>query len=70
MFLHWLRYIASKTAGWSFCAPQVHLDTTFPHQFADVFVGERIAEISAHAQNNHFSRIFAAFERIVRVDRH
>src|SRR5712664_3787361 len=48
----------------------IHLDTTFGHQFADVFVGERIPEIPAHAQNDHFSRVLAPFERIVRVDRH
>src|SRR5580704_11611090 len=51
-------------------ATGVHLDATFGHQFGDVLVGERIPEIPAHAQNDHFSRELAPFERIVRVNRH
>ena len=44
----------------------IHLDATFGHQLGDVFVGERIPKIPAHAQNDHFPRILASFERIVR----
>src|SRR5258708_7406875 len=51
-------------------AAGIHLDTTFGQQFGDVLVGERIPEIPAHAQNDHFSRVLAPFERIVQVDRH
>src|SRR3984957_7764747 len=51
-------------------AAGVHLNTPFGHHFADVLIGERVAEIPAHAQNDHFSRILAPFERIARVDRH
>src|SRR5260370_242061 len=51
-------------------AAGIHLDTTFGHQFGDALVGERIPEIPAHAQNDHFSRVLAPFERIVQVDRH
>src|SRR5712664_740122 len=51
-------------------AAGIHLDTTFGYQFGDVLVGERIPEIPAHAQNDHFSRVLAPFERIVRVDWH
>ena len=43
------------------------IDTPFGHQFADVLIGERIAEIPAHAQNDHFSRVLAPFERVVRL---
>jgi hypothetical protein len=35
-----------------------------------VLVRKRIPEIPAHAQNDHFSRKLASFERIVRVDRY
>src|SRR5260370_24012467 len=56
-------HTAPHTAG-------IHLDTTFGHQFGDVLVGERIPEIPAHAQNDHFSRVLAPFEWIVQVDRH
>jgi hypothetical protein len=51
-------------------ATGVQLDTTFGHQFADVLVGERIAEIPAHAQNDHVSRVLVPFERIAHIDRH
>src|SRR6266849_4665062 len=51
-------------------AAGIHLDTTFGHQLGDVLVGERIPEIPAHAQNDHFSRVLAPLERIVWVDRH
>src|SRR5712664_3455091 len=51
-------------------AAGIHLDTPFGHQFGDVLVRQRIPEIPAHAQNDHFSRVLAPFERIVRVDRH
>src|SRR6266404_8550114 len=51
-------------------AAGIHLDTTFGHQLGDVLVGERIPEIPAHAQNDHFSRVLAPLELIVRVDRH
>src|SRR3989442_15269595 len=51
-------------------AAGIHLDTTFGNQLGDVLVGERIPEIPSHAQNNHFSRVLAPLERIVRVDRH
>jgi hypothetical protein len=56
-------YPAPDTAG-------IHLHTPFGDQFRDVHVRERIPEIPAHAQNDHFSRKLAPFERIVRVDRH
>jgi hypothetical protein len=47
-----------------------HPDTPFGHQFRHVLERERIPEIPAHSQNDHFSRKLASFERIVRVDRH
>src|SRR6202043_735804 len=56
-------YPAPNAAG-------IHLDTTFGYQLGDVLVGERIPEVPAHAQNDHFSRELAPFERILRVDRH
>jgi hypothetical protein len=48
---------------------RIHLDTTFGHQLGDLLVGERIPEIPADAQDDHFSRELATLERIVRVDR-
>src|SRR5258705_3383267 len=51
-------------------AAGIHLHTTFGYQLGDVLVGERIPEIPAHAQNDHFSRVLAPLERIVWVDRH
>ena len=51
-------------------AAGIHLDTAFRQQLGDVLVRQRIPEIPAHAQNDHFSRELAPFERIVRVDRH
>jgi hypothetical protein len=50
-------------------AAGIHLDTRFGHQLGDLLVGERIAELPANAQNDHFSGVMAPFERIVRVDR-
>src|SRR6266850_6093621 len=51
-------------------AAGIHLHTTFGYQLGDVLVGERIPEVPAHAQNDHFSREVAPFERMVRVDQH
>src|SRR5260370_11909393 len=48
----------------------MQLDNTFGQQFGDVLVRERIPEIPAHAQNDHFFRVLAPFEWIVQVDRH
>ena len=36
-------------------AAGIHLDTTFGQQLGDVLLGERIPEVPAHAQNDHFS---------------
>jgi len=33
----------------------IHLDTAFGQQLGDVLLGERIPEVPAHAQNDHFS---------------
>jgi hypothetical protein len=46
------------------------MTAAFGHQFADVLIGKRIAEIPAHAQNDHFARVLAPFERVARVDLH
>jgi hypothetical protein len=43
-------------------AAGLHLDTAFGHQFADVLIGERVAKLPAHAQNDHFSRELAPFD--------
>src|SRR5882724_8245367 len=51
-------------------AARIHLDATFGHQLGDVLVGERISEIPAHAQHDHFSRVLASVEGVLRVDRH
>jgi 2-polyprenyl-6-methoxyphenol hydroxylase-like FAD-dependent oxidoreductase len=39
-------------------------------QLGYVLVGEWVAEIPAHAQNDHLARVLAPFERIVWADRH
>ena len=51
-------------------ATGVHLHATFGYQLGDVLVGERIPQVPAHAQDDHFSWEMAPFERMVRVDRH
>src|SRR5258708_38633553 len=51
-------------------AAGIHLDTPFGYQFGDALVGERITEVPAHAQDDHFSREMAPFEGMVRVDWH
>src|SRR3982074_1992997 len=51
-------------------AAGIHLHTTLGYQLGDVLVGERIPQVPTHAQNDHFSRELASFERIMPVDQH
>jgi hypothetical protein len=40
-------------------ATGIHLDTAFGHQLGELLVGERISEIPAHAQHDHFYEVRA-----------
>src|SRR6516165_3203424 len=48
----------------------VNLHAPFRQNLGDVFVGQRISQVPAHAQNNDLTRIVASFERVGRGDRH
>src|SRR5215472_11136918 len=51
-------------------ATGVNLHAPFRQNLGDMFVGQRISQVPAHAQNNHLARIVASFERVGRGDRH
>src|SRR5260370_20764220 len=51
-------------------ATGIHLDAALCQNFGEVFVGQWISQVPAHAQNDHLARIVASFEWIGRGHRH